>query len=39
MGVDMKLDNTFDLLKAIHFEDEDFLNHTFFTDVKEDKDI
>ena len=39
VGVEMKLDNTFDLLKSIHYEDEDFLNHTFFSDDKENEDV
>ena len=32
-----KLDDIYDLFKAIHFEDEDFVNHTFFDDDKDNE--
>lgn len=34
VGNEIKLDNTYDLLKAIQYEDEDFLNTTFFPMIK-----
>ena len=39
VGSEIKLDNTYDLLKAIQYEDEDFLNTTFFSDDKEKEDV
>ena len=34
----VKLDDTYELLQAIHFEDEEFVNHTFFSHNKNDDD-